>query len=334
MNASNRLCRNGLTLLSCLAFCGLSNANPIAFDPTGLGGSQGSLKIDLIDQAPGNEIAVGVDAASTNTALTRYDQANLQSLSLDGVPVFSQGDGGNHFTFVSGYGAVLTANVPVSGGNVIVFAFDATNPTNFYRMYATGPTQGDNLTGTGFVPTSGLILSGHFIASGFSSAFVLGNTSSIPLDSFNANDYPAIESVVGSGGTAITLVIDAFDADYFPDLIVGATTSFSNASEVLPFREVDPSARFTAMDGSTFVGAASVGTVNGFGANTMFQIDANQSFVAETATPKDPIHVAEPRSIALVAVSLLAALVPTRRRRRHPIAEGAASFANCSSTVA
>jgi len=296
-----------LALAAGVAACFSANATTaITFDPTATPGPTGDLTITTLDQAPGNALAVGVNQnSSTNTAFTLYYQANLQAAQNGSTQVFAQGAGGNFFTFVAGFGETLTANTPVPGGAVLTFGFDASNPTNFYRLYAQAGA-GNDLAGTGFQGASAPILTGHFVATNYSSSFFInGGGPGNPLDQFLGDNYPTTSTVNGSGATAITLVIDSFNANYFPSLVVGATSSLINTSQVLAFSEIDPSAFLTDAAGNPIAGATSVGLVNGLGANTIFQADANQAF-----------NVPEPLPTALIGMGLVAMGLARRRSKK------------------
>ena len=103
-----------------------------------------------------------------STGFTTYYQANLNSVVNSGSNVFSNGTGGNFFTFTAGFGEAV--NFATQGGGVgfANFVFDANNPVNFFNMYATSATAVD-LTGAGFVNGTP-ILTGH-VASITTSSF-------------------------------------------------------------------------------------------------------------------------------------------------------------------
>jgi hypothetical protein len=274
----------------------------VTFDPTGTPGAAGNLTIDVLDQKPGNAIAVGASAASTvGTPFTLLYQSNLNSADLAGVTQFSQtGIAGNHnFTFLAGFGEKIASNNPTLIGPQLAFAFDPANPVNYFRMFHTTGAQGDNLTGAGF-GNGGIILFGHVLNQDFTSNFqVTGGGPGTNLDQVGADNYPLIDTLSGAGSTKLTIFIDGFDPNFFPSLAPGQTFTFVNTSQVLPFLQIDPSACFhstgTALCDQPGATLTSVGAVNGAtGPNTMFQADANTSF-----------QVPEPMSLLLVSLGLL-----------------------------
>jgi len=338
----------------------------ILFDPNGIA-LGGPISIDLLDQAPGNALAVGASAqtvvpagcAATGTCpkFTLLYQANLgvaqvfnpvtqteQTVFTNGVdanPLFAN----KWFTFVAGFQENITANTTPGNTTQLTFGYSASNPTslstnpanpNFFFMYDVPPNGGSNLTGVGFVPTAGgvnPILSGHTISTNFVSNFAAtGLASTVPacgatpncLDqNSNGNQYPGISSLNGAGSTKVTIVIDAFNSTYFPNLVAGTSLTFFNTSQVLPFDSIDPSACFSSSGNSpTNLACAllnnqpgatlgSVGTTNGFtGPNTILQVDANESFqLGATAIP-------EPVTLTLLGVGLFGTAVARRRQIR------------------
>jgi hypothetical protein len=300
------------TALAALALTSASaNAALFTFDPTGTAGVAGDIQnIALIDQAPGNALAIGGVTAIQNflsgqgpTGFTLTYQANLSNLQFADTSIaFSNGGGGDFFTFAAAFGerVISASGVP---GNA-AFAFDAANPNNYFKMYAGGAIA-DNLTGAGFV-TPTVILEGR-VTSVTSSSFTLTNPNGGNLDqSPNGNQFPGQLTVAGSGASDISIEITAVDNNYFPtlDLLNTIVFSFFNTSQVDPFRQIDPSRCFTNLTGTAnCVVNPVLGAVNGInGPDFQFQADANQSLL-----------IPEPGSLALIGLGLFA-LGGLRRR--------------------
>lgn len=289
-----------------------AQATPFTFDPTGTPGGAGDITgLGALDQSPGNALSVGGVTAGTGGEATLLYQANLGTLNNTlGNPVFLNGTGGNYFTFVAGFRETFTSIVSGGGNTTASFALAAGAP-NFFTMYATS-APGDNLTGMGF--TSGTpILTGVINATGFTSSFTESDASlasPVTFDQFNANDYPGVTTVVGAGASSFNATITSFDANYFPSFsATSLILSFFNTSQVTPFLQVDPSARFSSdgvADGDLL---ASRGMVNGVsGPDFQFQADANTSFQVSA--------IPEPGTYALLLGGLgLVGFVAGRRRR-------------------
>ena len=308
----------------------------LQFDPTGAGNTTGAaVTVAMIDQTVGSALAVGGNTAVQNflagsgdTGFTLYYQANLGTMS-DGAspaPVFTNGNGGNYFTFVAGFGEKVAGAEAYPGTSS--FVLDSSNPVNYFQMYAN--SGGNNLTGEGF--SSGtLILSGKLTSVGTSN-FQISDTAPVDLDQRGTNDWNTSgpggtnqTTVTGGGASNFAIQIDFADSDYFLDAapLIGSGEilwSFFNNSQVDPFNQVDPSKCFSTQgsDCGTGGGIISVGTlgaINGnqsssagvTGPNFMFQADGNQSF----ATQKLP----EPASIALIGLGL--SLIGFFNRRRY-----------------
>jgi hypothetical protein len=296
-----------------------AQADTFTFDPDGASPAMGAITNGaLIDQAPGNALSVNGNQAVKNfiaksgsTSFTTYYQSNLSAIqAADTTNLFSNGSGGNFFTFTAGFGENVTS--AASNGSA-TFAFDAANTVNYFNMYATSSIA-NNLSGAGFASGT-LILTGHVVSIP-SSSFTVSSTAPVNLDqSPNGNDWGAQKTVSGSGSSDITFQIDSADVSYFPDLLTGSTItlSFLNTSLVDPFKQIDPSKCLNTDSSTCTAGgiAGNLGATNGSlgtdgGPDFQFQADANQS-VRRT--------VPEPATIALLGLGLLAIGVGSSRRK-------------------
>lgn len=276
-----------------------------AFDPDGAGGTYSPISgVTLIDQAPGNALAVGGVSAiqsyltgGSDTGFTLYYQANLFGLKAGNTVVYANGfpAGAPTFTFAAAFGETVQSATGVPGN--ATFGLDLSNPVNYFRMYASAP--GNDLTGAGF-GTGTVILEGTISALNSSSFTLTNSNPGTPLDGNGNNDWPGTETVVGSGATDLTVTITDFDSNYFPDLSTdNFYFSFFNTSQVTPFSQTDPSR-------SVLGQAPNVGLRNGeSGPDFLFQADANQSLVAA---------VPEPNVLPLLAIGLIGAGMIARRR--------------------
>lgn len=295
-----------------LALSASAYADVITFDFNGAAAGGTINNAAIFDWAPGNALALGGNPLTNGETITLLYQANLSAVQdVNTGILFANGTGGNFFTAVAGFNEVAT----VTGtGFTATFTFPGASTTNFFKICAQ-PALGDNLTGAGFACSTS-ILTGHVIAIDSSSFSITGTTPVTFDQSPNGDQHPGVTSVTGTGASAITVMIDSVDPNYFPGLLAGGTLAFSlfNTSQVVPFQQVDPSRCFTNLTGTANCATPNgIGPVNGglgSGPNFQFQADANQSF---------RIQVPEPASLALLGIGL-GALGVFGRRRKHTVA--------------
>ncbi len=279
------------------------------FDPTGTAGAAGDIGgAATLDQSPGNALSIGAIPAQVGGTTTLLYQANLGTINnANGTPIFTNGNGNRHFTFVAGFNETFAslANNP-GGTQTATFNLAPTAP-NFFYMYATA-APGDNLAGTGFT-TGTRILSGTINAAGFSSNFTANNADRSPFDSYLTNNYPGVTSVTGSGASRFSATITSFDPLYFPSFNASnLTLSFFNTSQITPFNQVDPSALFSSNGIANGDRTANRGAINGVtGPDFQFQADANTSFQVSA--------IPEPETYALMLGGLGFIGFMARRRK-------------------
>jgi PEP-CTERM motif len=310
--------------------CMAASAQAVITVPLDINGV--SAPVAVLDLSPGSAIAVGSGTLPLpTTSFPLYYQAKLGNyLDTQGNQILGSGLGTSYeVTAVFGFyetiqGGAATNNGLNGTGLTATFNFDPTK-SSFVYLFQDPLRDSNNLAGTGFT-NGNLILSGHIIPEGFVSSFTASNSISTVtpyanLDSSpNGNQWGGQLSVNGSGGTDITVKVDAFNqqANYFLDAIdLLSFKLFTNTSNNLPFNQVDPSQQF--FTGGVFTNPANyfssvgtLGSVNGRvidGPNVMFQADANASFEAAT--------VPEPSTIALAGLGLLMVAGFMRRRRSN-----------------
>ena len=279
-------------------------ADTFSFNPTGTGPVGAITNAGSFDQKPGNALAQGGGGVilAAGQKITVLYQANLGAVLDDtsqSNTVFTQGQGGRFFTFVAGYGEQVTSGSAATAG----FSFDATNPVNFFKIYASSGN-GDNLSGANF--TSGtVILSGVVLGTGFSSSFNVnldsaGNPQTALFDGFGVDNYAGYRSIIGGGGTNLTVRVNSLDANYFPDLTAGSTLSFFSTTQATPFNQVDPSRLFINNTGTvsqaTTPNRAARNGASGTSAND-FQLQADASSTFTRVIP-------EPDSLLLLGLGL------------------------------
>jgi hypothetical protein len=278
-----------------------ARAAVIPFDPDG-GGADGTVNLGSMDFVQGSSLSEDVLLGGVGHRWTIYYQSSVGTL-LDGSATVIAGLGLNSSYQITGVAAIEVVTTALTANSI---AFEiAPNPSvNFFRMYYDTNLNANPLAGTGF--NDGTLIMDSTANSDLVGFFNF-TTGSGNLDQFNANNWPGVVTRFGIGAFSASAEITYYDPNFF----VGVGDEevdfvFANTSEILPFRETDPSQQF--WDGAAFV-PTQIGSVNGVdGPDTILQADLNASF--------EPVP--EPASIVLWGLG--AGLIAAVRFRKRKVA--------------
>lgn len=274
-----------------------ARADIIPFDPDGLG-SDGTYLIGSMDFLQGNSLSEDVLLGGVGHTWTLYYQSSLGSL-VDGGGNIITGTGLNTAYQITAVAAVDVVTTFISASS-ISFELAAAPSVNFFRMYWDAALNADPLAGTGF--NDGTLILDSTVNSDMLGFFTFTAAAPSALDQFGTNNWPGTLTRSGIGAFSASANSSFSDDDFF----VGAEDIelvFANTSEIVPFRETNPS--FLFWDGGAFV-PTTVGAINGTsGPDVILQADLNSSFRA----------VPEPASVVLWTLGLATMGVVQLRRR-------------------
>ena len=290
-----------------------SSSFGILFDPTGSGGENQKYLIDFhaLQWSSSASLLKDIDPTQSGDKFTVYSHATLttfkNSQDKDVSEISTMLGYDIEITYVMGFGEYISGSYP--GGTFDTFAFDPTNPTNFFQIYLDTTPDADPLEGTGFNDGT-LIAWGNVVSSnGF---FTMTDSQSQNLDQYGDDDWNGQQSVAGGGYSDVTTVSGPlhFNTDYFINLPPTYSLIFSETSYAhLPFDGANPSRSF--WDGSGYI-TPDLGTINGLpqstgGTDILIQIGGTSSIKV----------VPEPATMLLFGTSLLGLVGIGRRKLRH-----------------
>ena len=292
MRSIGKLLRRAALIVAIASPLAANATVPIAFDPTGNGGTTGgTLSVGTFDWAVNSALAVAGNPAgglTQNYKFTVLSQARLGSLlsptsSQLAIPATKE------FTFVAGYGEIVTQCVgtPCS---LAALGFDGSQP-NFFEIWvkdkpAGVPVVADALAGTGYNTGTRILYGQVSDASGSFGTGGCPNGGAMDLlDQFNGDNWAGQLTLCGAGGSVASVQIVFIDDQYFPgfrpEQLASLKIRFGSQNN-LPFTNGDPAKRFIGDQSQGPERLPILGPVNGLAGiasyDFEFYADASNSF--------------------------------------------------------
>jgi len=289
-------------------------------------GSTGPINISGFSYAPSSALAFGSTAPTPGSSFNIYGESVINGTT--GTPStiganFSINGSTNEFTAILGLREQIVSN----DGTTVKFALTST-PTfststsapNFFEIFANtaGTVNPSTGNGTGFGAGTP-ILTGHLTQDNYAGNFTLSSSPStgpfVQPNGLSVAPNTTTSSIIGTGSTQFTVVVDTFNPAFFP---VNPGALLFSTTNSLPFASVAPLSGFYSGNTTSpdINWAASptglqfnTGTTNGVnGQSTMFQTVATSNFA-----------IPEPASMIQLATAalLIPSFVAFRRRRAN-----------------
>ena len=277
--------RNLAGMALCLSALQVNAGSPIVFDPDGAGAIGGATEVGSFDWAPGSAligaqegaldpaIPLSVDSLSfaqayAHGALIAVTDALGDPTGLAGLNVDYE------LTFTVSNGVAIATN---GDGSEVLFDLDPAS-NNFFQILYDSAANATSLTGDGYSDGQ-VILSGQLVE--LAGNFTVPDQHIETLDqSGDGDNWAGTQTIVGIGSQQLAVLVEFVDRDFFVSgLDKGSILPFNN-SQILAFRETNPSYAFDESAASVLpILVADVGAVNGVvGPEMLLQIDPNNSF--------------------------------------------------------
>lgn len=265
-------------LAAAVAAVGLATSaqgsNVINFDPDG-GGPDGTVKVITFDYNVSDSLNLGFIGQTNGWDLLFH--ASLNSLNDENGKILGIGlnTGAYEITTVLRVGVVQTVPTPN-----LEFKKAKVQTVNFLEFWYDATPDANNLAGTGFNDGTRILsatisrLQGNFDLDLDGS----GNPVTTTFDKFGTDNY-GIQSVTGQGAVTLNASVNFVDTSFFPDGLNKIKVVIANASDILPFNQVNPSAQFASLPNAGGFVNANMGAINGIsGPDVQVQSDANAAF--------------------------------------------------------
>jgi hypothetical protein len=296
-------------------------ADFITFDPDGAGPSPELTNIGTFNYSAGNALAAGALPLVPGQTFQLYFQARLNSVSDNNDNTITpaglngtQGAPAYEITVVASMTEVVTS-VGASPPQATFSLAAVQSANSFIELYYDPSRNSNPLAGTGFNDGTLILKAAPAPAISNSGNFSFANNQPNPLPNFDehgTNNYPGVQSVVGSGSANITATVSYQNTAFFPNTITAVP--FSPIGTGTPFNLVDPSHLFASQpNGAPPTLVPDIGTVNGGppgagGPDFQFQAIAQNGFI-----------IPEPGSLTLMGLGLVSVLGFTRLSRKRTV---------------
>jgi len=157
--------------------------------------------------------------------------------------------------------------------NTVAFSLDGLAESAF-EVYIDDQMNADPLAGTGY-GDGVLLMKGtvKYVSGTFSTQAL-----TTLLDAFTGDDWAGQQTVLGNGGSALTVALTEVNPNYFPQAARILDAQFNN-SQKLEFKEIDPSKAVFGIATEGTLGATNGAA--GSGPNILLQADANMVLTLE-----------------------------------------------------
>jgi|GEM_PF-1794694 len=270
----------------CFATIQVNAGSPITFDPDGSGTVSGAGLLGGFDWAPGSALIGPKEGAAepavpfpldSDSNVQAYAHGSLISgITYGGGPVSLPGLNGDYeITFVVSNGVAVATN---ADGSEVLFNLDPES-SNFFQILYDPAVNAVPLTGEGYSDGQ-VILSGQLVELGGNFTVPDQNIIETLDQSADGDQWAPTQTIVGIGSQALVVLVEFVDKDFFVSgLDKGSILPFNN-SQILAFRETNPSYAFDESAASVLPTLdADVGAINGLlGPDMLVQIDPNNAF--------------------------------------------------------
>lgn len=311
------------------------SAHALLIDPFGTAGAS-TYDVATFGWQNGNSISTPISTVNgtvNNTAVgdtvQAYGHAKLQGFGdANGDTMSISGFNPNSWSYVFGFQETVAVATDVGVESARTFRTIASSTGNFFEIWANGNNAVD-LTGKGFNGDGGavLILSGtvlpwNALTGEGQTDFKSSSAVLVDLDQFGTNQYSGYQTVTGTGGGSISVLVGYRNPNYILTDIVNMdveilTDTFNN----LPYSQVNPSscfwngaAYFTGAGNGITDGCGGIGDGGTIGINGVYLAGTAYTNTQFSTRATSVLPIPEPGTLALLGAGLFGMAFRQRRK--------------------